>query len=307
MRADTHDSGTAGRLPNLVVAGVSKAGTTSLFNYLGQHPDICVSDVKELRYFTPLRYGDPLPPVETYADHFRGCTGQEYAAEATPGYFYGGQALASGLAGTCPGCRVVVSLRSPAERCWSWFGFVKSRLRIPKEMSFEEYLDLCEELHATGLDGLLSNQPFWGLKGGCYADWMDAWTGTFGDRLRVIFFDDLVREPRQVVTAMCDWLGLDTTAVQAFTFDVDNKTTLYRSAGLQHVAVLANRHSERFFRRHMRLKRLLRAGYYVANRAPSQVGMSASARARLNAFYEPYNERLARQLAEVGLHLPSSW
>ena len=45
------------RLPNLVIAGVPKAGTTSLFNYLAQHPDICPSDVKETRYFEPLRYG----------------------------------------------------------------------------------------------------------------------------------------------------------------------------------------------------------------------------------------------------------
>ena len=51
---------TMGRLPNLVVIGVSKAGTTSLFEYLGRHRDVGLSDLKELRYFTPLRYGEPL-------------------------------------------------------------------------------------------------------------------------------------------------------------------------------------------------------------------------------------------------------
>src|SRR5665809_53913 len=124
------------RLPNLLIAGVSRAGTTSLFRYLGQHPDVCASDVKELRYFTPLRYGDPPGPVETYAAHFGGCADTRYRLEATPGYFYGGRALARGIHEVCPAdSRVVVSLRSPADRCWSWFSFVKSRLRIPQGMS----------------------------------------------------------------------------------------------------------------------------------------------------------------------------
>ena len=45
----------SGRLPNLLVAGVSRGGTTSMFHYLGQHSEVGTSDVKELRYFTPLR------------------------------------------------------------------------------------------------------------------------------------------------------------------------------------------------------------------------------------------------------------
>jgi hypothetical protein len=43
------------KLPNLIIAGAQKAGTSSLFWYLAQHPQICASDRKELRYFTPRR------------------------------------------------------------------------------------------------------------------------------------------------------------------------------------------------------------------------------------------------------------
>src|SRR4051794_41003093 len=64
------------QLPNLIIAGVSKGGTTSLFRYLAQHPDICPSPIKELRYFEPLRYGEPLTPIESCARHFEHCTGQ---------------------------------------------------------------------------------------------------------------------------------------------------------------------------------------------------------------------------------------
>jgi len=156
------------RLPNLVVVGVSKAGTTSMFHYLGQHPDIGTSDVKELRYFTPVRYGEPLTSLDSYTVHFRHCVDETYAMEATPGYFYGGRDLAHTLRATCPGVHAVVILRSPEERCWSWYGFVKSRLRIPKQMGFTDYLDRCFELHEAGVDHLVQNQPFWGVGGGCY-------------------------------------------------------------------------------------------------------------------------------------------
>src|SRR3954466_15902853 len=104
------------RLANLVVIGVNKAGTTSLFDYLGRHPDIGLSDLKELRYFTPLRYGEPLGPLDSYAQHFDHCVEERYAVEATPGYFYGGRPLARAMHETCGSVRTVLSLREPADR-----------------------------------------------------------------------------------------------------------------------------------------------------------------------------------------------
>src|SRR3712207_9448996 len=64
------------RLPNLIIAGVGKGGTTSLFRYLGQHPQVCASRVKELRYFQSLRYGEPMAPLDQYTRHFAHWNGQ---------------------------------------------------------------------------------------------------------------------------------------------------------------------------------------------------------------------------------------
>ncbi len=217
-----------GRRPNLVVVGVSKAGTTSLFNYLGQHPEVFSSDVKELGYFTPLRYGEVLAPIETYTAHFRGWRQEKYGVEATPGYFYGGEQLARGLNETCPSVRTIVSLRSPEDRCWSWFQFVKSRTRIPKEMAFGDYLDRCEELHNAGTDFSVENQVFGGLAGGCYDQLAQAWIDEFGDRFRILFFDDLVSDPVSCLKAVCSWLDIDVAAVDNVEFAVDNKTEQYR-------------------------------------------------------------------------------
>jgi hypothetical protein len=296
-----------GRLANLVVIGVSKAGTTSLFEYLGRHPDVGLSDVKELRYFTPLRYGEPLEPLASYARHFEDCVHERYAVEATPGYFYGGRPLARSMRETCGSVRVVLSLREPGDRCWSWFRFVKSRLRIPKELGFDDYLDRCEHLHREGLDGTLENQPYWGLGGSCYSQWLDDWSEEFGDDLRVVFFDDIVRDPGRVMDGLFEWLGLDPEQALTPGLQAENKTEQYRNRTAQHIAIAVNRRGERFFRRHPALKRGLRSGYYAVNKAAPRETMTKASRERLDRFFEPYNRELSDQLARLGIDLPQGW
>jgi len=294
-------------LPNLVIAGVTKAGTTSLFRYLAQHPDVFPSDVKELRYFQPLRHGGDLEPLHTYEAHFVGRTTESYAMEATPGYFYGGGPLAQGLRDTLPGAYVVVSLRDPVERCWSWYSFMRSRARIEKSMGFETYLDRCETLHRAGADGGMDAQPFWGLGGGCYDQWVDAWFDTFDDRFSVIFFEDLVREPQATTAALCSWLSIDASATESFRYDVENKTEQYRNKSLQQTALRINRAGGRYFGRHLTLKRRMRRVYHTVNRQPSSMRPSAASVSRLRDFYAPHNERLSRSIQERQAGLLPSW
>jgi hypothetical protein len=295
-------------LPNLVIAGVSRAGTTSLFNYLLSHPDAAGADVKELRYFTPLRYGGELGPIEEYAAHFRGAGDAKVVFEATPGYFYGGRAIARAVEATLPGARAVVSLRRPEDRCWSWFRFQRSRMRLPKDMSFARYLDRCLELREEGSDGSYENRPFWGLRGGCYAEWLPEWVDELGDRFRVFFFDDLVADSHRLMVSMAEWLGIDPSPfAHDPRFDVHNSPQQYRAKALQTLAVATNRRAEGFFRRHPTLKRGLRAGYYRLNTADFDKAIPRAEQARLREFYRPHNVVLAEQLAALGMRLPTAW
>lgn len=308
--ADTVGLTASGRLPNLVIVGVAKAGTSSLFNYLGQHPAVCGSDLKELRYFTPIRYQQPLEPLSSYAAHFALCTTSRYAMEATPGYFYGGRALARTMKQSCPDVRALISLRAPTDRCWSWYRFVKSRTRIPQEMSFGDYLDRCEALHDAGVDGDAEHQPYWGLGAGCYSSWLDDWVQEFDDRFRVVFFDDLVGDVRGTITGICDWLDIDAEIVDSFSFPVDNKTEQFKHGSLQRAAVALNRRSQHFSHRHRTMKKALRGAYYAVNgtaRRSDDETMGPDLRKRLDDFYQPYNDRLTQQLVPLGLTLPSGW
>jgi hypothetical protein len=294
------------RLPNLIVAGVSKAGTSSLFEYLGRHPDIGLSNVKEVRYFLPLRRGKDLGPLADYAVHFAHCT-QRYAMEATPGYFYGGSTLAFAMQTICDYPRVIVSLREPVSRCWSWYRFEKSRLRLPKQITFDDYLDMCFTLHAAGRDCLPEEKPYWGVGGGCYDRWLDEWIEVCGTDLKVIFFDELVADPEALLADLLQWLDLDPRAAEMSDLKAVNATQEYRAKVPQTVAVKVNRRGEQFFRRHPRTKKVLRSTYYALNCDKRTETMSAEARTRLETFYHPHNTRLARQLDRIGLALPVRW
>ena len=294
-------------LPNLLIIGVAKAATTSLFRYLAQHPDIFPSDVKELRYFTPLRYDEPLEPIENYSIHFQKRTQERYAVEATPGYFPGGLVVAEGIDQTLPGARAILSLRDPRDRCWSYFRFVKSRVRIPQDMDFDTYLDRCEELHRAGVDSAREHQPFWGLGGGCYDAWLPSWADVFDDRLRIVFFDDVMAEPEASVTGICRWLDLDTTPVAHFDYAPDNRSEQYRHKTLQLAALSLNRRAEQFFTRHRRLKTTMKALYHRTNSRALVDTPSAESWVRLAEFYRPRCAALSHQLTQIGVTRQPEW
>ncbi len=100
-------------LPNIVVIGASKAGTTSMLNYLDRHPDITVSTEKEMRFFQDP---DFLSWVGIYQSHFS--TGTRYRAEATP--FYSSTPCFPGvvdrLADLVPDTRIIYMVRDPIDR-----------------------------------------------------------------------------------------------------------------------------------------------------------------------------------------------
>lgn len=295
------------QLPNLIIAGVPRGGTTSLFRYLAQHPDICASQVKELRYFDPLRYREEMAPLASYAREFDHWAGQRYRMESTPGYFSGGPRVAAAVGDRLDDAHVLVSLRDPVQRCWSWYRFVRGRARIPKDMEFGAYLDVCEELRARSADGLRENQPFAGLRGGCYDEWFDAWRARFGDRLHVEFFDDLVRDPAGLVGRVLRWLDLDPEPAAQFRFAVGNRSVQYRSRPFLKAALALNRRGERIFERHPRLKRTLLQAYYLVNQAPADDTLRPAERERLAAFYAPHNARLAGALTAAGTTRLPAW
>ena len=294
----------ARRLASAIIAGVNKAGTTSMFVSLAAHPQVAASAVKETRFFLPLRYGRPLPPVDEYASFFSGARDELIRLEATPGYFYGGRRLAAGIDEVLPDARILLSLREPVSRLVSFFTFQKARLRLPKEMTIEEYVAACKRLTDDDF-GDPSNEPYFGLRGGQYADYLPAWLETFKARVHVSFFDDLVTDPAAVMREIATWLGIDADAFPESPDTSENRTVGYRSRRLQGIALAANQRLERWLRRHPRLKRRLRAAYYRLNGKAAGDLMPTRVADQLQEHYSEPNARLAEQLSILNLRCPA--
>ena len=132
-----------GALPNLVVIGAMKAGTTALHHYLGRHPDIAMSAHKELNFFygpmdrrcadeaagrragsCPCRHrwvaGNWHRGVEWYSRHFD--AGAKLRGESSPSYTSPSfPAVAERMAGLIPGARLLYLVRDPIARALSQY------------------------------------------------------------------------------------------------------------------------------------------------------------------------------------------
>jgi hypothetical protein len=290
---------TTANLPNLVIAGVGKAGTTSLFWYLAQHSDVCRSDVKEIDFFAPLRYpGGELPPLEEYAAHFRHWDGERYRLEASPGYLYGGSHVRSALAQTLQDPRLIMILRDPAERVYPSYRYLQSRLQLPEEMTFNEYVERCVQLRGLAQDGWKENRLYWTISAGFYESHLAAWLDMFGDTLKVLFYEHLAADPRRMVVELCEWLDIDPVQAKSFNYEVQNRTVTPRSRALQSVALKVNRTP--LFTHQRRLKAPIRRLYHALNGKPRRDAADPQTQAFLHELYAPANRALADMLRERG-------
>lgn len=285
--------------PTAFIVGVNKAGTTALFNALARHPDVAVSDTKETHFFDPLRYGEELPPLTAYARHFAHAAGQRVVMEATPGYFYGGRRVADALLQVAPHARAILVLRDPVTRAHSWWRFARTRLMLPADQTFAEYLDACAALDVLPEDhrDLVGLR---GVSGGEYARWLPDWQRAFGDRLLVLYYEDVVTDLASTLARIGRHLGIDPAGLAT---ERDNVSTDVESRAAQRVALRLNRVGERLWRRLPGLKRTLRRGYYRLNASRRQQTLDSAERDRLAVHYASWNARLRDLLPDV----PDTW
>jgi hypothetical protein len=295
------------RLPNLLIAGVTKAGTTSLFSYLVQHDDICGSTLKETEYFSKLLYPEhELAPLREYARYFRHCRDERYVLEATPNYWYAGERLLDTTETMLGSPRYIISLRNPVDRFWSDFTYMKSKVLLPLDLSAGEYLSRCEERRSAGTEFTEANRYYRTLSTGFYVEHLPKWIDRLGDRLRIVFFEDLVADPGAVVNDVFDWLGLAPMARLDLT--ARNTTNSVRSQRFQVLAHAIAHPIDRVIRRYPKLKQRFVDAYEFVNRgAPREELLDDATRARLDDHFAQPNRALRATLAAAGYHDVPEW
>jgi hypothetical protein len=180
------------RLPNLVVIGAAKAGTTSLHNYLDLHPDIVMSRDKEMRYFTDP---DCRSWIGRYQEYFP--AGTRYRGESTPQYtkwplFPG---VADRIAELAPDTRLIYVVRDPVERALA--EYVEEATWGVMAGDIDEHL-----ADAGGAYNRL-------VAPSRYATQLREFQRHFAaDRILVVDLDTLAEEPDASMSRVFDFLGL---------------------------------------------------------------------------------------------------
>jgi hypothetical protein len=292
-------------LPNLIIAGVTKAGTTSIFTYLSLHTDICASRIKETCFFLPLRYGRPIRRLSEYEKYFVHCGAQKFIMESTPGYFYGGRALAEAIRHFLDDIRIVIVFRDPVDRSFSFYKSQKSKFKLNKNITFGHYIRQCEGL---GRNKVLRQEfnEYSGIIGGFYADYLDPWLETFSpSHVKILFFDDLRSNPRRVLKGLCRWLEIDSGLYDKMSFSIDNKSVDYKNRMLHRMARGLNDRIEEFSRRYPFVKQRARDIYFKLNVREFEESMSEEERIYLAGLYQESNRALRLKLKTTGCrHLP---
>lgn len=191
---------TAGRLPDFILAGAMRSGTTALYRYLGAHPDVFIAP-KELGFFT-TKFDAGL---DWYRDQFRDAGPARVLGEATADYFARETAM-SRIADTLPQVRLVVSLRNPVDRAWSHYHLLRARARDTR--TFAEAVE--DETAALGTDDAASRVIY--LVHSLYDAHLERALRLFDrDQIHVTVFERMASDPRAAYRSLCRFLGVDDT------------------------------------------------------------------------------------------------
>jgi hypothetical protein len=207
-------------LPDFIVIGAQRSGTTSFFNYLCQHREIHASYPKETHYFSNyFRKG-----VYWYRSHFpltfhkkkveAGEKEKFITGEATP-YYLPHPHAPRRVSELVPNVKLIALLRNPVDRAYSHY-YHEVRIGV-ENLSFEEAIDKEEERVSGELELLLKNehyrsfnfQNFSYLSRGIYIDQLESWLRYFDrEQFLVLNSESFYEDPVNTIKLVTDFLDL---------------------------------------------------------------------------------------------------
>ncbi len=292
---------TQGLLPNAVIAGAPKSGTSSVFYWLRQHPEVLGSTKKETQFLMDrssstfrhgLNYYDH--GLNAYARHFdreSRLAAPKIILEATPGYLYQATALRV-FAEELQDTQLIFILREPARRLLSVYHYFSQNQReLDRKLTFQEFI---EEVRQGG--GTLAHNEYLrdAIRHGEYIRYLREWADRCGrGRLTVLLFEDLERDPEQFMQTLCRQIGIDPGFFNAeFPFVKENYSYRVHWQGL-HSWVVKMRHLVPAGQ----LRKWIKTWYHRLNtdkgKATAPQITETDILLKMKEFYRPANRELA--------------
>ncbi len=201
-------------LPNFVIIGTMKGGTTSMFQYLAQHPQVNPPFRKEIKFFD-IHYPKGLLWYRAHFPLWFKMTRGALTGEATPYYLFHPQA-AGRLADTLPDSKIIIMLRNPVDRAYSHYSHIQRVGREP--LSFEDAIAAEPDRLAGEAEHILADPSYSTfthvhysyLARGRYVEQLPRWLERF-PRKQILFIasEELSRAPSETFQKTLDFLGLD--------------------------------------------------------------------------------------------------
>ncbi|MCH2181433.1 MAG: sulfotransferase domain-containing protein [Mariniblastus sp.] len=179
-------------LPDFLGIGAQKAGTSWLAKNLRCHPELFVSEEKELHYFDR----DFHRPLRHYASHFAQA-GDRVKGEITPAYAILDRPTIRFIHKVMPELRLVYLLRNPVERAWSqaYMNLVSIPGRPYEEVDQAEFIRHFRSPRSVSR--------------GAYLACIDRWLESFAeDQLLIEFFEDIAEQPQALLERVFEHLGV---------------------------------------------------------------------------------------------------
>ena len=199
--------------PNLFLIGVPKAGSTAVYLYLHQHPQVYMTPAKEPGFFAidgelydlehrhTLKNSYFLTSIEAYQTLFRYQTNEIVIGDATPHYFFHKRA-ALRIAHYSPDAKIVAILRSPADRMYS--AYMMDVRNGAQQLTFEEIVTQVRSNQAATTH-ILNSYYFEHLKH--YFDLFKS------EQLKIVLYDDLSANGVGLMKELYQFLNVDDSFV----------------------------------------------------------------------------------------------
>lgn len=187
---------TEGRLPDFVIVGATKAGTTSLDFYLSLHPEIHMARPKEPRFFVDAE--EPSGRWRRGLDWYRGFfrTDKGLCGEASPAYSHFPllPGVPERMARLVPEAKLIYLVREPMERMKSHHLMRCRRMGVPESLA----------------DSLSADPEARCLLASCYGSQLEKYLECFPlERILVVESEDLARRRSPTLRRIFDFLGVD--------------------------------------------------------------------------------------------------
>lgn len=202
-------------LPNFIIIGAQKAGTSSLFEYLTSHPDVYGSFIKEVQFFTS-RYWIRKRGYRAFFPHVK--SGKCRIGEATPYYLFSPEAPRRAAA-MIPDAHIVALLREPVSRAYSHYkhnirrGHEKRSFKEAYLADLQRYEALSNSLKQPDESELEFRHHSY-VRRGLYYEQLQRWMEHFPrDRFFIGRAEDFFADPAEVTQRVATFLGLSNTEI----------------------------------------------------------------------------------------------